>query len=80
MKVLLSLDSHSGERGLFFLKSDEYMNRKIMEQKRELPKINFLNKTKRLGTRLTKTNPRALGTNPRAKKTNPRAIISDVRK
>ena len=40
--------------------------------KRELPQIIFLNKRKRISSRLLGTNPRARGTNPRAKGTNPR--------
>ena len=44
-----------------------------MKEKRELPAIKFINRPKRISSRLTKTNPRALGTNPRALGTNPKA-------
>lgn len=50
-----------------------------MENIRQLPAINFLNKPKKKSSRLNKSNPRALGKNPRAKKTNPRAIQGNVR-
>jgi hypothetical protein len=45
-----------------------------MTKERKLPGINFLNRKKKLPSRLIGTNPRALGTNPRALGTNPRSI------
>ena len=44
-----------------------------MKEKRELPDINFINRPRRISSRLTRTNPRALGTNPRALGTNPKS-------
>jgi hypothetical protein len=48
--------------------------KRIMEQVKESPPINFLGSLKKKRSRLRKQNPRALGTNPRAKGTNPNAI------
>jgi len=48
--------------------------RENMTKERKLPGINFLNRKKRLPSRLIGSNPRALGTNPRALGTNPRSI------
>jgi hypothetical protein len=42
-----------------------------MEERKELPPINFLGNLKKRRSRLRNENPRALGTNPRAKGTNP---------
>jgi hypothetical protein len=44
-----------------------------MEERKELPPINFLGKLKKKRSRLRNENPRALGTNPRAMGTNPNA-------
>jgi len=45
-----------------------------MTKERRLPEINFLNRKKKIPSRLIGSNPRALGTNPRALGTNPRSI------
>ena len=50
-----------------------------MNVKKQYPEINFLNKPKRIGSRMYRKNPRALGTNPRALGTNPRNQKPDVR-
>ena len=49
-----------------------------MKEKRELPAINFINRPKRISSRLTKTNPRAVGTNPRALGTNPKSKRTSI--
>ena len=49
-----------------------------MNEKKELPQINFLGKLKKRKSRLRKANPRALGTNPRALGTNPRAKRTEI--
>ena len=47
--------------------------RDSMSTQREIPQINFINKSKRKSMRLLGRNPRKLGTNPRALGSNPRA-------
>jgi hypothetical protein len=49
-----------------------------MNAKKKYPEINFLNKPKRIGSRMYRKNPRALGTNPRALGLNPRNQKPDV--
>jgi hypothetical protein len=53
---------------------EECMNNK----KKEYPEINFLNKPKKISSRMHKRNPRALGTNPRSLGANPRSIKLNV--